>query len=374
MCIAIATNFPPVFLTTFGETFGGAAGLTKEQLGRIPAFVFGGFVVGIGITSPLADRLGAKGFILIGLLSLAAGLALLGRASSYSGLLGAALLLGLGAGTLEVVLSPVVAALHPHRRASALNWLHSSYCFGAVCTVLLGSLALHIDLSWRAVSFGLVAVPIAFLVGFLFQRALILVHEDAEQAAQWPLLRHPYFIAALALIFLGGATEIGMAQWLPAYAERGLGFSKASGGIALAVFSIAMMVGRICIGFLVVRVGLLSLMLVSCGASAILILLACFLPQPLAALVACVALGFTVCCFWPTTLGIASDRFPHGGAFMFGSLCAFGNAGCIVMPWLVGVIADRSQLSWGLAAIIVCPMIMVLILAAMSRAQSPGHV
>ena len=239
MCLAIATNLPPVFLTTFGETFGGPEGLSEEQLGRIPALVFAGFMVGIAIAGPLADRWGAKRFVISGLVLMCVGLGLLGGAGSYAMLLVAVFLLGLGAGMLEVVLSPIVAALEPHRRTSALNWLHSFYCIGAVCTVLIGSAGLYIHISWRAVSLGIIAVPASILLGFAAVATPPLVHENADCEPVRSLIRHPFFVAALALICLGGATEIGMAQWLPAYAERGLGYTKATAGVALAAFSSA---------------------------------------------------------------------------------------------------------------------------------------
>ncbi|MBI4557099.1 MAG: MFS transporter [Candidatus Hydrogenedentes bacterium] len=364
-CVAIATNLPPVFLTTFSESLGGAAGLTEEQLGRISAMVFSGFVVGIAVASPLADRWGAKRFVFSGLISLIAGLGLLGFARSYAALLICVFLLGMGAGILEVVLSPIVAALQPHRRAATLNWLHSFYCVGAVGTVLIGSLALYAHVHWRAVALAILIVPAGALLGFTSVRVLALVHEDADYEPVHSLIRYPFFLAALALIFLGGATEIGMAQWLPAYAERGMGYSKATGGMALAAFSLAMWLGRILFGFLIRRIGVVSLMMICCVACIALILIGSFLPNAFTALSACIALGLTVSCFWPTTLGLASDRFPHGGAFMFGILAAFGNGGCILMPWLVGIIAERSELNWAIASITVCPLLMLAILVGM---------
>ena len=54
MCVAIGSNLAPVFLTTFKETFGGPAGLTDEQLGRVAAVIFAGFVAGILGGGPLA--------------------------------------------------------------------------------------------------------------------------------------------------------------------------------------------------------------------------------------------------------------------------------------------------------------------------------
>ncbi|MCP4644005.1 MAG: MFS transporter [bacterium] len=369
MCLAIATNLPPVFLTTFGETFGGQTGLSEEQLGRIPALVFVGFIAGIAITTPLADRWGAKGFVLFGLGLMGTGLGFLSGAGSYAALLAVVFMLGLGAGVLEVVLSPIVAALQPHRRTSALNWLHSFYCIGAVGTVLIGSAGLYFHVSWRIISLGIIAVPASMFLGFVWLPTPPMVHRDADCELVGSLVRHPFFLAALALICLGGATEIGIAQWLPAYAERGLGYTKATAGVALAAFSVAMVIGRIAVGFIVRRVGAIPLIATSCLLCVGLVLVGCLLPSAPVALAACIMLGFTVCCFWPTTLGLASDRFPRGGASMFGLLAASGNAGCIAMPWLVGVIAEQSRLNMGLVALIVPPILMVLILGGMGLSR-----
>lgn len=67
MCLAIALNFLPVYLTTFSDTFGNQGGLTAEQLGRIPAIMFLSFIIAILVTGPLADRGDAKRIILFGL-------------------------------------------------------------------------------------------------------------------------------------------------------------------------------------------------------------------------------------------------------------------------------------------------------------------
>ena len=371
VCLAIAVNLVPVFLTTLGSAVGGEAGLTNEQLGRIGAATFVGLVAGILIAGPLADRLGAKAFAVAGNLLVGAGLALLGCARTYPAVLVAVFAMGFGAGVLDMVLSPIVCALQPERRTTAMNWLHSFYSVGAVGTILAGSLALRLGAGWRAISLWLIVVPGLVAAGFLGLTLPPLVAAGQGRMRLRRLCREPYFIVALAAIFLVGATELGMAQWLPAYAESGLGYSRWTGGMALMAFSIAMALGRMGVGVLGARVAALRLMLASGSAAALLYVTASLCPWRGVALLACVAMGLAVSCLWPSMLGVAADRFPYGGASMFGLLAALGNFGGIFMPWVVGFTADRATLRWGLATATLCPLAMVALLAWMQR-QAPA--
>jgi MFS family permease len=73
VCLAIAVNLMPIFLTTVQVDLGGKAVLTHEQLGRISALAFAGLVGGILFTGPLADRWGGKLFSILGTLLIGVG-------------------------------------------------------------------------------------------------------------------------------------------------------------------------------------------------------------------------------------------------------------------------------------------------------------
>ena len=357
MCLAIGMNLVPVLLTQFGRDLGGPTGLTQEQLGRLGASAFAGLVIGILVTGPLADRWGGKLFTIAGLGVVA--FSLVGLASSHTYVTAgiAVFMLGLGAGQIDMVLSPVVAALNPERRASAMNWLHSFYCVGAVVTVLAGTTALWLGVNWRTACLIQVPFPLLLIVLFAPLRFPPLVSEGGRVPFR-DLLRQRWFIAALAAIFLGGATEIGMAQWLPAYAETALGYPAWVGGAGLLAFSLAMTVGRMVVGAVATRWNPFNLMAWSCASSVVFFLAASFVPHPATALACCIAAGFTGSCLWPTTLAVTADRYPNGGASMFGALAAVGNAGGILMPWIVGWIADHHNLHWGLAVSALAPLAM----------------
>jgi fucose permease len=350
VCLAIAVNLMPIFLTTLRVDLSGRTGLTGEQLGRISAITFAGLVGGILFTGPLADRWGGKTFSVLGTLLIGVGLALLGISPGYSMVLVAVFVMGLGAGILDMVLSPIIAALQPDSRATALNWLHSFYGIGTVITVLVGTLAFRLGIGWRTISLIFIIVPLLVTLGFLnVDLPPLISDKEGGRTPLRDLCRNSSFVAVNVAIFLGGALELGLAQWLPAYAEMSLGFSKSTGSLSLLAFSAAMALGRIFAGLFGRRVNPITLMLGCCWMSVVLFLLACFAFWPVVALTASVAVGLAGSCLWPSTLGVAADRFPRGGATMFGLLAAFGNLGGILMPWLVGVTFGLVILAAGLS-------------------------
>lgn len=367
MSLAIGVNLLPIFLVAIQHSFAGVSGsgLTQEQLGRLGAFTFSGLVLGILATGPLADRYGAKLFAIAGNVLLACGLIVTAWSPTYEILLAANFLLGLGAGVLDMVLSPVVSALNPDERTGSMNWLHSFYCVGATLTVLAGTAALQAGISWRMASLLLLVLPVLLI--FTLGRAKFpsLTSEEGERTQFRTLIKEVWFIGALAGIFLGGATELGMAQWLPAYAELALKYPQWVGGAALFAFSVAMAIGRMGIGALSAKVDSYTIMALGCGISVVLFLLGSFCPYHPLALAACILAGLTGSCLWPTMLAITADRYPQGGATMFGALAAFGNAGGIFMPWVVGGIADISSLHWGLAVSTLAPLFMLPIVLAL---------
>ena len=364
MSLSIGLNLLPVFLTTISASYGGVGGLTQEQLGRLGAIMFSGLVVGIVTAGPMADRLGAKPFALLGNALVCGSLVAAAYAPGYATLGAAFFVLGFGAGVLDMVLSPIVGALNPTRRAAAMNWLHSFYCVGAVVTILTGTVVLRTGCGWRTACLVLAPLPLGLLVAFAPLRFPALSIEGGRLGLRTLLFRR-WFLGAMAAICLGGATEAGLVQWLPAYAETALGFPTWVGGVALMLFSLGMASGRMVVGAAGARLDPYRVMAWGCGLTVGLFLTGAFFPVPALALAACVVAGVTGSCLWPTMLAVTADRYPEGGASMYGALGACGNVGGICMPWIVGAVADWRNLHWGLAVTALAPAIMLPLVLAL---------
>jgi fucose permease len=294
-----------------------------------------------------------------------------GHCPNYAALLAAVFVMGLGAGILDCVLSPIVSALRPNNRTAALNWLHSFYCVGAIFAVLAGTAAVAAGVGWRTLALALIPMPAAVGVAFGFLRVPPLVAAGAPARFRELAVR-PFFLVAVVAIFLAGATELGMAQWLPVYAEKSLGFSPPAAGLALVAFSVAMTLGRMVMGTLGRWYTPYTLMLVGCAGTVAFFLVGCFAPWPGVAVTGCVVAGFTGSALWPSMLAATADRYPNGGATMYGVLAALGNAGGVFMPWVVGVLADAATMRLALASAGVCPLLMFgCVLWMRGRASRP---
>jgi hypothetical protein len=69
-------------------------------------------------------------------------------------------------------------------------------------------------------------------------------------------------------------------------------------------------------------------------------------------------------------LAVAADRYPDGGASMFAALAAFGNAGGIFMPWIIGYVGDVRDLHWGMATSAVAPFLLLPLLMFLFRGEA----
>ncbi len=216
----------------------------------------------------------------------------------------------------------------------------------------------------------LACVPAVLIVFFLRVPVPAALHDGGRPMGLRGLLREPRFFLAMFMIALVGATEEGLAQWLPAYAERQLGYSKATAGLALAGFGVAMGVGR----WLASRPGGGANGHVRVAAAAGLCVLlygvAAWAPAPPLALAACVTVGLACSLLWPTNLAITADRFAAGGATMCALLAAAGNLGCLAAPWTEGIIASHTNLRVALGAGMAAPLLLAALALAARRADT----
>ena len=248
-------------------------------------------------------------------------------------------------GLCEVLISPVIAAIPAENPDHEMSKLHSVYAWGVVGMVVVATVFLllvdHKYWQWLVALMTLVPITAAIL----FARAPIPQMQTPEKTSgAVRFLKDPGVWLCILAIFLGGASELTMAQWASGYLEQALGLPKVLGDLlGVALFAVAMGAGRT----LFSRVGKYpsrAILWGAIGATAC-YLIAALSPFAIVGLLGCAFTGFCVSMMWPGSLLVASDRYPAGGVLIFALMAAGGDMGASVGPQLVGMITDFAILT-----------------------------
>ena len=365
---AIINNLLPLLFITFNKDYG----ISFEQLGLLVAVNFGTQLTVDLICAKFIDKIGYRPAIVSAHILAAAGL--IGLAvlpeilpDPYTGLMICILIYAVGGGLTETLISPIVEACPSDKKSAAMSLLHSFYCWGSVLVVLLSTAffaAFGIG-CWRYVALGWAVLPILNSIYF----SIVPINRLTEKGEGMRLseLFSSKLFWVFALLMLGaGATELSIAQWVSAFAEKGLAVEKSVGDIAgPCAFALLMGISRVLHSKISDKIELKKYIFICALGCIGGYLIAALSPLAALSLIGCGICGFSVGIMWPGVFSLASVHCPTGGTAMFALLALFGDLGCGVGPGLVGAVSSAmgDQLNLGIAASTVFPILIVVGLA-----------
>ena len=369
---AITANFAPLLFLTFKDTYG----IPLEKIALIPmAFFLTQLLIDFAATK-FVDRIGYRTCVVCSQVLSAVGLALLAvlpevLPDPFTGILIAVVLYAMGAGLIEVLISPIVEACPFDNKDGVMSLLHSFYCWGMV-GVILGSTVFFAVFSvknWHILALLWAVIPFANAFNFL-KCPIERLTEDGEGMKMGQLFRIPLFWLMALLMVCSGASEISMAQWASAFTESAMGVSKTIGDLAgPCLFAVLMGISRVFYGKMSEKLDLTKTML-GCGALCILCyLLASLSSSPVLGLMGCALCGISVGIMWPGTLSISAQKCPKGGTVMFALLALAGDLGGSIGPSLVGSVSSMADgnLKTGLLVATLFPVLLIAGLVVLKK-------
>lgn len=366
---AIINNLAPLLFLTFQREFQ----ISMERIGLLISINFGTQIVVDLIAAKYVDRIGYRAAMIAAHVVSVLGLISLGvlpryMGNPYGGLVLAMMCNAVGGGLIEVLVSPIVeAAPSSNAREAAMSLLHSFYCWGHVGVVVLSTLGFQVlgMERWYYVPVLWSIVPAFNILLFSQVPIRVLVEED-EKIPAGKLLSTGAFWLFFALMLCAGASEQAMSQWASLFAEKGLGQSKAVGDLlGPCFFAVLMGCSRMYYGKFGERMDLKKFMSGSAVLCIVSYLLAVLMKNPFLALLGCGLCGLSVGIMWPGTFSLAAKGCPQGGTLMFGLLALAGDMGCAGGPAVVSLVSgiwSEYGIKAGLAAAIVFPFVMLLLL------------
>ena len=366
---AIINNFVPLLFITFQNSY--AIPLSKITL--LVTLNFGVQLLVDLLASKFVDKIGYRTSILIAHGCCATGLTLLAVLpqvmNPFAGILTAVVVYAVGGGIIEVLISPIMESCPTDNKEQAMSLLHSFYCWGHVGVVLLSTLFFRLAGigSWRILAVVWALVPLANLFVFAKTPIAPLIASGEKGMTLRELFVNKTFWVLMVMMLCAGASEQAVSQWASAFAEMGLGISKAAGDLAGPMtFAILMGGARAFYGKYGDRMDLDRFMVRSTGLCIASYLLASLAPSPFVSLIGCAVCGLSVGIMWPGTFSKAAVSLRTGGTAMFAMLALAGDLGCSGGPTLVGMISNAAgdNMKLGILAAIVFPVTLVICLLA----------
>jgi len=362
--------------------------LTQTQLGEIAGVGLWPFAISIVLFSLVIDRIGYKTAMFFAVFCHIASAIITIFATGYWMLYIGSFICAIGNGTVEAVANPVVATMFPKQKIKWLSRLHAGWAGGLVLGGIM-ALLLGVNTQWEykialilipTLIYGVMTISRKFPVnervqagvsykemlqevgagGALIIVALIVFQLGAVFA--WPTAANivitllitagvgyytrsfgqPLFIILLLIMIPLATTELGTDSWITDLMTPEMNKIGFQAGWVLIYTSAIMFALRFFAGPISHRFSSPGLLAICSAIAAVGLYVMSFSAGSLI-LIAATIYGLGKSFFWPTMLGMVSERFPKGGALTLNITGGLGMiAAGVIGAGILGFIQDKS--------------------------------
>lgn len=279
------------------------------------------------------------------------------------------LVIGAGAGLLNSALFQAITPLYRHDPAATVNLAGTFFGVGCVVMAVLAAGTFYVY------SVPSILMFIALIPGFfipIYARCPMPA-EASELQPSWKQafsdFRSPTAVLFALLLFFQFGNEWSIAGWLPLFLSKSLGLSPESSLVLLAVYWLALLVGRTVVLSLLPRLSHGKLLM----GSAVGALLGCTIlistDNWFGAVVGVLMVGGGFAPVYPLVVEKIGGRFPYYHPGLFNGIFSIGLTGGLLAPWSLGFFTDM----WGIRAVMGVPMlgsVMVVLLLLVIWAET----
>ncbi len=343
-CIALVTtamafSIRADILKEFGVEFN----ISHEQQGLVNLMGIWGFPIAILLVGPLCGVLGMGLLLRLACVGHILGtlLTIFSPQFGFPMLLASTLLIGLSNGTVEAVINPLIATMYPDEKTHKLNVLHAWWPGGLVIGGLLAYALGELGYGWKIKMATILVAAIIYGVMIIGQKFPTTERAEAgvPMREMFKEILRPFYILLLLCMCMTAITELGPDQWVGSVLTDTVGIR----GILFLVYTAGLMfiLRQFFAGALVRAFTPPGLMAICSIFALVGLFWLSYAFSPGVALVAATLFGIGKTFFWPTMLGITSERFPRGGEFLLAVTGATGMIAAGLAGPIMGAIYDH---------------------------------
>ena len=334
-----------VVVSLLQEEYGFAYGMTGTLLSLMSiGNLIAGFLVGV-----LPGALGMKRSVLLLTIGYAVGYSLMGLTGAVAVLALAFFLVGIAKGSVMNTCTILVSD-NSANRTRGMNLMHSCYACGALLCPFLIAAAARVSTALAVFLLAVLGLMLWLVYGFTPLGGGSQKTARTKEVIDWSFLHAPRFWLLTGLLFCQNAAEQSVTGWMVTY-------FKGSGIIAgsLAAYTVTVMWGATLVARLLIafvfpfknpRKAMVG-MSVLCTFFYVLLVMA---HTQGAAIALLFAFAFSMAGLNPTAVASAGRMT---SVTSMGIMLPAASSGAILMPWIIGIVAEKAGLAAGMASNIV---------------------
>lgn len=324
--------------------------LTNAAVGVIGGSALWGMAISLLLVGPFLEKIGLKNaticaFLchLIGVTLFLFGYAFAGQEIAIFVLIAGAIGFGAGNGFIEMAGNPLVATLYPDRKVLKLNHFHAFFPGAMIVGGLLGFFMAESGLfighwTWQI---GIIYIPILIYGAMLLPQKFPRTETAEAGIATGELFRyvltHPLLWGLILIKMVTLSLEMGPSRWIPEVLQA----AGVHGMLVFVWITFVMMILRVFAGPFVERLAPTGMLIAASVLTALGLYLFAFIetgmvPLLLAGTVFAAGVAF----YFPTMVGLLSERFPRAGSLGIVLLIGMGFLGSGASNAIMGNIAD----------------------------------
>ena len=340
--------------------------LNEAQLGAVLFASPIGLMLTMPVTSWLLGRINNRKILLFGAVSFNLILSLPGFSTTTWHLAAVLFCFGSTRNLMNLSVNSQAVGVQKMYSTSIMTTFHGVWSLAGFAGAAIGYFMVTYNV---AASYHLLAVSIVLLILAFYFYSDTLDQEPEHHQNKKPVFSLPdKHLMKFAIICFGCMScENTMYDWSVIYFQKAVHAAKPGATAAFVIYMVCMTIGRFVGDKLVTRLGIKKLLRFSGWLIFGGLLLAVLLPYPVTAGAGFAMVGFGVSCIVPLVFSMAGKSKTMSSGQALASISTIGYLGFLMVPPLVGFVAQAANLRWSFAIIAFLGGVIILMVSTIKE-------
>ena len=322
-----------------------------------------GFMVSTLTIGYISDKFGIR-VIIWGILLNSVASFLIFSNRSYAFFIAAVIILGISLGVVDIMSASSLSLINTEKKGFYINIMQFTACMGGIVVPLIGGYMVQNGTNWK---YAYLASCVLMLLLFLLLYKEPFPKNAAPSDISFKImvsLMKDKRVIILCLTFLCiFSIEGGLLGWLGVYMTKVYHVNDFLSGLSISMIYLAIGVSRLIIAFVSDRVKHVNLVFISSIASVGLFIVALFSTNFTIALIFFFLSMFASAGIFTTTIVLTNGLYPEYTGTLLSLTFSVGTIGAIVVPGLIGTIAQAFSLKAGLSVLVFLFLVIIVMFA-----------